>query len=204
MDHCGENAGRGGNRHADEVFAVRPARIFRLRVVTDVEACEAAGPTEQKHKTDERSELHQETPYRRIDRHRQRAEAPAVRKNAGCDAEGDHIRERVQLLTKVAGGIGHAGDASVERVKRNGKEDGERGIVEVPGLQPRTLQALRDRIVARSDIAGSKERGQHEHASPARPLALYHCRISITPLDGVGSWEETSTSARMLSPPLTR
>src|SRR6201996_8626360 len=103
MHYCGKNAGRRGNRHADEVFAVWSARIFRLRVVTDVEAREAAGPTEQKHKTDERPELHQETAYRRIDGHRQRAEAPAVRKDAGCNTKGDHIRQRVQLFTKVAG-----------------------------------------------------------------------------------------------------
>ena len=92
--------------------------------------------------------------------------------------------ERIQFLAEVAGGVGHARDASVERVERNGEADGQRGVVEVLRLQQRALQALRDGEVAGRDIAGGKERRQHIHASPARPLALYHRRVSMTSFSG--------------------
>ena len=70
------------------------------------------------------------------------AEAPDVGQHAGRDAEGDDVGEGVELTAEVAGGVGDAGDAAVQRVEEDGKADGQGGEVEVVRLlatEPWTL-----------------------------------------------------------------
>ena len=105
----------------------------------------------------------------------------------GRNTKRDDVGQRIQLLAKIAGRIGHAGDAPVERVKRNREQDGERRIVEVPRLKPRPLQALRDGVVPGGDIARRKQRRQHEHTASPWPFTLNHRRVSITSFRSIGS-----------------
>ena len=128
---AGQQASGGGNGHADKILAAGPAGIARLGVVADVEARQARGAAEQEKKADEGAGLHQVLTQLRVDRIGQEMEAPDKGQQAGRHAKGDHVGERVEFPAEVAGGVGHAGDAAVERVEGNGEEDGDGRPVEV-------------------------------------------------------------------------
>ncbi len=59
-------------------------------------------------------------------------ESPDEGQQAGRHAEGDDVGQRIQFLAEIAGGIGHARDAAVERVEGNGEQDGDRRPVKMP------------------------------------------------------------------------
>ena len=66
-----------------------------------------------------------------IDRFRQKMESPDHRQQARRHAKRDHVGQRIQLLAKFAGGVGHARDAPVQRVERNRKHDRNRRPVQM-------------------------------------------------------------------------
>ena len=80
-------------------------------------------------------------------------ETPGKGQDAGRDAKGDHVCQRIEFLAEVAGGFGHARDAAIEGVKGDGEADGQGGVVEMARLLHRALQALRNGEVAGCDIA---------------------------------------------------
>ena len=61
----------------------------------------------------------------------EKVEAPDQGQQAGRYAEGDGVGKRIQFLAKLAGGVGHAGDAAIQRIEGNGKQDGHSRPVEV-------------------------------------------------------------------------
>src|ERR1700693_3985331 len=132
MDYGGNHPGGSWNRHADKIFSPWPAGIGRYRVGVDVKSRQAPGPAKQKEKADERAPLDYVLPPHRIHGHGKILEAPGEGQEARSDAKGDHVGQRIELLAEVAGGFGHARNAPIQSVKRDGEADGQGGIVEMP------------------------------------------------------------------------
>ena len=153
MDYGGNDPGGSRNRHADKVFSSWPAGIRWYRVGADVESRQAAGAAKQKKKADKCAPLHHVLPPHRIHGHGKRLKAPGIGQQTGSDTKGNHVGQRIEFLAEVAGGFGHARDAAIEGVKRDGKADGQGGIVEMARLLHRSLQTLRNGEVAGRDIA---------------------------------------------------
>ena len=61
----------------------------------------------------------------------QRADAPGVGQKRGSHAEAHDVRERIELLSKLAVGAHGARDAPVQRIENNGDADGASGVVEI-------------------------------------------------------------------------
>ena len=59
VDGGGQQAGRGGNGHADKVLAIRAAGVARLGIVADVEARQPRDSADEKQKADESAGLEQ-------------------------------------------------------------------------------------------------------------------------------------------------
>ena len=115
MDDGGDDTCAGRDGHADEELVSRLAGVARLRIDADIEARQTAGPADEKEETDEDAGVQHVFAQVGMDREGQHAEAPDVGEQAGRDAEGDDVGERVQLLAKVAGGVGDARDDSRPR-----------------------------------------------------------------------------------------
>ncbi len=79
--------------------------------------------------------------------------APGEGEETGSDAKGDDVGERVELLAELTGGFGHASNAAINGIEWDGEANGQCGIVEMPRLLHRSLQALRNGVVAGRDIA---------------------------------------------------
>ena len=95
-------------------------------------------------------------------------ETPDVGQQAGSDAKGDHVRQRIQLLAEFAGGVCHARDAPVEGVERNGKKNGDGRPVQVEAriaVRSDGGDGLGDGEVARGDVANREQRRQQVHAA---------------------------------------
>ena len=174
MDHSGNHAGGRGNGHAHKVFSSRTSRILGQQVGADIKARQAAGAAEQKKKAEECAPLHHVLPAHGIHGRGQHLETPGEGQEAGSDAEGNHVRQRIELFAEVAGGFGHARDAAIDGVKGDGKADGQGSIVEMPRLLHRSLQALHNSEVAGGDIACGEERRHDIHAA-AQPAPSF-CR----------------------------
>ncbi len=102
MHGGGQQARRRRNRHAHKIFASRPSRIARLRVVADVEARQPRDPADEKQETDEGAGVEQVLMQLRIDGIGQKMESPDERQQAGRHAKGDGVGQRIQLLAKLA------------------------------------------------------------------------------------------------------
>ena len=61
------------------------------------------------------------------------AKSPSVSKHGRSDAEADDVRERIELHAKFGVGAGHARDAAVEGVEKNGEANGAGSMVEIRG-----------------------------------------------------------------------
>ena len=158
VDHGGKQASSRRDGHADKILAIGAAGILGQGIVRDVEASQPAGATDEEQKTEEATALDEARPHQVVHgERRQLAEAPGKREDAGSDAEGDDVGERVKFLAEVAGRVGHAGDAAVQRVEGNREQDGERSEIEMLRLQRRPLQTLRNGVIAGGNVAGSKE-----------------------------------------------
>src|ERR1700678_33481 len=168
MDDRGDHTRGCGNGHTNKVFAVRPARIRGLDIGANVETRQAASPAKQKQEADKGAPLHHVLATDSIHGGGKGLKSPGVSEEAGSDSEGNDIGQRIKLLAKFAGGFGHARDAAIERVKRDGEADGQGGPVEMPRLLHRTLQTLSDGVVAGSDVARGKKRRHDVHASTHR------------------------------------
>ena len=133
----------------------RPGRPGFLgnRLTPMLKRARRPGAAEQKEKADECAPLHHVLPQHGIHGRGQRLEAPGEGQQAGSDAKGNYVRQRIELLAELAGGFGHARDAAIDGVKGDGKADGQGGIVEMPRLLHRSLQALGYGKVAGGDIA---------------------------------------------------
>src|SRR6516225_1436991 len=77
-----QQARSGGNRHADEVFSPRPARITRLSIVTDVETRQARRTADEVEKTDEGASMQQVLAQLEVDRVGEEVETPDVSQQA--------------------------------------------------------------------------------------------------------------------------
>src|SRR6202034_4572327 len=126
-DGC-EDSGGGRDRHADKILAIGAAGILGDGVDADVEAGEAAGAAEQKEEADECAELHELEAHIVVHGEGKGAKSPGVSEDAGGDAEGDDVGERVELLAEFALGIGKAGNTAVEGVEGDGETDGDSGV----------------------------------------------------------------------------
>ena len=126
-------------------------------------------------KADESSGLDQVLVQLRVDGVGQEMKAPDDGQQAGRDAEGDDVGQRIELLAEVAGGVGHAGDAAVERVEGDGEEDGDGRPVKMGvrvAVAAERGNGLGDGEVAGADVARGKERGQQKHAAAQASLGL--------------------------------
>ena len=91
----------------------------------------------------------------------QAVQRPFVDEDGGGDAEGDHVREAVELDAEVALRLGHARDPAVERVEEVPEEDGDgRPIEVVPGV---LAGGEHDRIDAAENAAHREQAGQDDH-----------------------------------------
>ena len=141
VDDGGQASGAAGDGHADEILAAGASGILGLRIELNVEARQAAGSGGEKGKGDDGAELNQLVAQVGIERERQAEESPEPGENAGSDAEGDHVGQRIELLAEVAGGVGEARDGSVHAVKENRKADGEGRMIEVDGRGAQRIDA---------------------------------------------------------------
>src|ERR1035437_9081043 len=117
MHCCGQKAGRCWNGHPNKVLTAGSARIARLRVVADIESRQSRSSPAKKKKADESARVYQILMELRVDGVGQKTKSPDVCQQAGSHTERDDIGQRIQFLSKLAGGVGHACDAAVEGVK---------------------------------------------------------------------------------------
>jgi hypothetical protein len=61
--------------------------------------------------------------------------APGEGQDAGGDTKGNDVGQRIQFLAKLAGRLGHARDAAIQGVKRDGEADRQGGVIEMVRLQ---------------------------------------------------------------------
>lgn len=153
VNYGSDNPGRRRYGHAHEIFAVRLAGILGQRIVADVESRQASRSAQQKQETKKRAKFNQFLAKRWIHRDGQHGESPGKRQDAGGDAEGDDVRERIQFFTELAGGVRHASDTAIQGVEGYREADGERSVVEVMGLQRGPLQTLGDGEVSCGNVA---------------------------------------------------
>ena len=59
-----------------------------------------------------------------VDREGQKMESPDIGEQAGRNAEGDDVGQRIELFAELAGRVGHTRDAPVERVEGDGEKYG--------------------------------------------------------------------------------
>src|SRR6266702_933713 len=227
MHRGGQQTSRRRNRHSNKVLPPRPARVARLRVVTDVEPCQPGSAADEEEKANKRARMHQVLAQLVIDALRQKMKAPDISQQAGSYAKRDHIRQRIQLLAKLARGIGHAGDSTIERVEWNRKKNGYSRPVKmrpciVIGADRR--DGLRDRKVPGGNIAHREQRRQQVHSATQprlgirlgdRLVAAVHQRsplvvsgntmalIDPAALVTAATIAPSAISARMLEPPFT-
>ena len=83
------------------------------------------------------------------------ADAPGVGHESGCDAEADNVGKGIELHAEFGGGAGHAGDAAVEGIEKDGKADGFGGAVKL-------IEATRKR--GHTGIVATEQIGHGEHA----------------------------------------
>ena len=111
--------------------------------------------------------LHQMLSQLRIDGIGQEMETPDEGQQAGRHAEGDHVGQRIEFPAEVAGGVGHARNAAVERIEGNGDQDGDRRPIKVQ-LARRALMASMVCVMEKKpsgQVAGGKQRRQQVHAA---------------------------------------
>jgi len=89
-------------------------------------------PAEKKQETDKGSGLQQMHVQLRIQRVGQKVKSPDEGQQAGRHAESDDVGQRVQFPAEIAGGVGHARNAPIERVEGNGEKDRDRSPVQMP------------------------------------------------------------------------
>src|SRR5271157_2073554 len=131
-------------------------------------------------------------------------ESPDERQQAGRDAKCDGVGQRIQLLAKLAAGVGHAGDASVQRVKGNGEQDGYGRPVQMrlrAAVAADGLDGLGDGKEAGGDVAHGKQRRQQKHAAAQPGLCPGFGQRRIA---AVHSPSPFVMAASTLDPPLTR
>ena len=116
--------------------------------------------------------LHQVLTQLRIDRVREKIKAPHIRKQAGRNAKRNHVRQRIELSAEIARRICHPRDPSIERIKGNGYQNGDRCKVQ---MRQRPIShcvaadgcdGLRDCKITSSDIQRREERRQDKHSAP--------------------------------------
>ena len=134
--------------------------------MADVEARQARCPAEKEQKTDKGSGLQQVHVQLRIQRVGQKVKSPDEGQQAGRHAEGDHVGQRIQLPAEIAGGVGHARDAPVERVEGNGEKDRDRRPVQMAlRVAADGVNGLGDGKVAGGNVSGGEYRRQQKHAA---------------------------------------
>jgi hypothetical protein len=95
--------------------------------------------------------------------------------HGGGHAEGDDVRQRVELSPELAGGASHAGDPSVEHVEDHAAEDRQRGQLEgVLGvgnaIAPLHGPGVDDGVEAADEVPQREQAGEHGEAL-LRPIA---------------------------------
>ena len=93
--------------------------------------------------------------------------APDENQHRRRDAERNHVGKRIQFASEIAGGVGHARNATVQTVKQDGERqslggNGEMDVRgEISGLgQQRTFKGLQNSDETQKDIRAGKKRGQ--------------------------------------------
>ncbi len=93
--------------------------------------------------------------------------APGIGENGRGKAEADHVGERIHLAAEIAGGVGHARDAAIEAIEKNGGPNSLRGYAEMivgaghaRGNQQRPAKCTQNGDVSQEDVARGKERWQ--------------------------------------------
>src|SRR5882724_207581 len=150
---------------------------------------------------------------------RQQAKSPHPREQSRRHAESDHVRQGIKLAAKVAGGIGHAGNAAIQTISYHSHANRQGSMIKVPELLARTQHRLAQCVIACTNIRRCKQRRQNVHAfahavfSHRRKLVFpsphgrrhFHRKAPVFSRFGEGGdLREGVTFARMLDPPLTR
>ncbi len=174
MNHGGDGAGTGGNRHADKILSSRTAGIGGLGVHLDIEARQAAGSGQKENKGRDGAQLNDAGAHIQITSERQHAKAPVPGQYRRSDAKCDHVRQRVQFATEGAGRVGEARDAAVEKIEDDGDANRLCSLIEVPRIGGRTLNGLRNRVVTSRNVSGGEYGRQDVQAlsGPARPVGV--------------------------------
>src|SRR6266851_586938 len=165
MDHRADHARACRYRHPHKILLPRPPRIARLRIDADVEPRQPARSADKKNKADEDPDMHQLPTQLRMLQLRQHAEPPNVRQQTRRNSERNHVRQRVQLLAEVARRVRHPCNNAVEPIEQNRNPQRQRRPVKVTLVRYRSLDALRNRVVAGSHIACGKQRRKNIHAA---------------------------------------
>jgi hypothetical protein len=151
----------GGNRGALEVRHL--ATALREGFGRDVETREPA------HAAADEVDQHGDVP----------ATVHARRERERCrrDAEGDHVRQRIELAAERRMGVSCARDAAVEHVEQEGERRHRGCQVEVPHVQTRRVaHAKKDRGHAAGGIAERQEIRKVKTADHCEVLAIRHAR----------------------------
>ena len=125
MNAGGQHPGSRRNGHTHKILAPRPPGILRLGIMADVEARQPRNPANEKEKTDKSPGVKEILAQLRVDGGGQKVKAPDESQQAGRHPEGDRVGQRIQFLAEIAACVGHAGDAAVERIEGNRKNNGD-------------------------------------------------------------------------------
>ena len=159
MHRSSQQASRRRNRHTDKIFAVRAVPDCAAEIVADVEACQTGDSANEKKKTDEGPGV-EHVLVQLLGANRQKMKAPDKRQQTWCHSKSDGIGQRIQFSAELATGIGHACDAAIQRVQRNGDQDGNGRLIQMKPHVPNPgegLHRLKNGKVSRRDIAHRKK-----------------------------------------------
>src|ERR1700722_2245125 len=169
------------DRQADEIFAIRPARIFRHRIFLDVESRQTHRAAQQKDKGEEIARAVQifEILGIEVDDGLHELHSPHERQRGRCDPECNDVGERIHLPPKITDGIRHARDAAVEAVEEHRQANGQRCLYQMLICR----QALRELhgslknfdqcVKAKKYIARGKEGRQRIGRAARMPLRRF-------------------------------
>ncbi len=109
--------------------------VTRLWIGLDVETRQTRRPTGKKQERNKRPGALQLIERGRAYRPSHKLHAPRICEDRRGDAEADDVGQRIEFPSEIAGGIGHAGDASVEAVEHHGEANRLRRHLEALGRQ---------------------------------------------------------------------
>ncbi len=105
-----------------------------MRIDLNIESRQSACARYQKNECRDQSQLHHLVMHGREAAIGQQPESPHPGKQRRSDAKRNYVCQGIKFAAKVAGGVGHAGNAAVKSVGHHGNANRQRSMIKMPEL----------------------------------------------------------------------